>query len=67
MPEETTVGVADFRVGRFGEAVFFAMALDAEDVLNFVLDVMGLAGGFYEVVFELLEFVASAVDCGFVR
>ena len=67
MPEEATVGVRDSGVGGLREAVCFALALDSEDVLDFVLNVVSFAGGFDQVVLKVFEFRAFTVNCRIVR
>jgi hypothetical protein len=38
------------------------LALDAEDFLNLILNIMGFAGGLDKVVLELLEFGTLSGD-----
>jgi hypothetical protein len=62
MPEEAPVRVLDFSVGGGREARAFAGAFDAEDILDFVLDVVSFAGGVDEVGLKMFEFRGFGVD-----
>lgn len=42
----------------------FALALDAKDFLDIESDAVRLAGGFDEIVLEVVELSAHAVDFG---
>ena len=50
VPKEAFVGFFEFCEFRFGEAVGFAFAGDAEDVFEAEADAVGGAGGLDEVV-----------------